>query len=118
MGLTIWDLDREFFIGPLKLADSEKKFATLRQILEMLRQTYCGKVGAEYMHIQIPEQKTWLQERMEPTRNQAPLERGRAAARAGARGGSRRVRAFSAHAIHRPEAVFAGRRRIRGRHSG
>ena len=75
-GLTIWDLDREFFIGPLKLADSEKKFCSLRQILEVLRQTYCGKVGAEYMHIQIPEEKLWLQERMEPTRNQAPLENG------------------------------------------
>ncbi len=73
-GLTIWDLDHEFFIGPLKLADPEKKFATLRQILETARQTYCGKIGTEYMHIQTPEEKSWLQERMEPSRNQAPLE--------------------------------------------
>ena len=34
---------------------------TLREILETLRQTYCGKIGAEYMYIQSPEQKTWLQ---------------------------------------------------------
>jgi 2-oxoglutarate dehydrogenase E1 component len=72
-GLTIWDLDREFYVGPLKVANQENKFASLREILETLRQTYCGKIGAEYMHIQIPEQKDWLQERMEPTHNQAPL---------------------------------------------
>ena len=72
-GLTIWDYDREFFIGPLKLADPAKKFTSLRQILEVLRVTYCGKIGAEYMHIQSPEEKHWLQERMEPNRNLAPL---------------------------------------------
>jgi 2-oxoglutarate dehydrogenase E1 component len=72
-GLTIWDYDREFFIGPLKLADPQKKYATLREILEVLRVTYCGKIGAEYMHIQSPEEKRWLQERMEPNRNLAPL---------------------------------------------
>jgi 2-oxoglutarate dehydrogenase E1 component len=74
-GLTIWDYDREFFVGPLKLADPKKKFATLREILEVLRVTYCGKIGAEYMHIQSPEEKHWLQERMEPNRNQAALSR-------------------------------------------
>jgi 2-oxoglutarate dehydrogenase E1 component len=74
-GLTIWDLDREFFIGPLKVDHNNKKFETLREIIERLRQTYCGKITCEFMHIQIPEQKLWLQERMEPTRNQAPLDR-------------------------------------------
>ena len=72
-GLTIWDYDRDFFVGPLKLADPNRKFASLREILEVLRVTYCGKLGAEYMHIQSPEEKHWLQERMEPNRNQAPL---------------------------------------------
>ncbi len=47
--------------------------STLREILETLRQTYCGKIGAEYMHIQIPEQKRWLQQRMEPQVNNWPL---------------------------------------------
>src|SRR5262249_14687638 len=34
---------------------------------------YCGKIGAEFMHIQSPGEKHWLQERMEPSRNQAPI---------------------------------------------
>jgi multifunctional 2-oxoglutarate metabolism enzyme len=79
-GLTIWDLDREFITGTLMSADEDlkdgapQKLATLRQILETLRQTYCGKIGCEFMNIQIPEQKRWLQLRMEPTGNRWPLD--------------------------------------------
>ena len=74
-GLTIWDLDREFLTGTLMSDDDEpQKIATLREILETLRQTYCGKIGCEYMNIQIPEQKRWLQLRMEPTGNRWPLD--------------------------------------------
>jgi 2-oxoglutarate dehydrogenase E1 component len=75
-GLTIWDLDREFLTGTLGEAIGEggtKPVATLREILETLRQTYCGKIGAEYMNIQVPEQKRWLQQRMEPETNSWPL---------------------------------------------
>ncbi|MGA2721021.1 MAG: multifunctional oxoglutarate decarboxylase/oxoglutarate dehydrogenase thiamine pyrophosphate-binding subunit/dihydrolipoyllysine-residue succinyltransferase subunit [Bryobacteraceae bacterium] len=77
-GLTIWDLDREFLTGSLGEAIGEsgpKPVATLREILETLRQTYCGKVGCEYMNIQVPEQKRWLQRRMEPEANNWPLGR-------------------------------------------
>ncbi|MCC7175793.1 MAG: multifunctional oxoglutarate decarboxylase/oxoglutarate dehydrogenase thiamine pyrophosphate-binding subunit/dihydrolipoyllysine-residue succinyltransferase subunit [Bryobacterales bacterium] len=77
-GLTIWDLDREFLTGSLGEAIGEgapQPLATLRQILETLRQTYCGKIGCEYMNIQHPEQKRWLQHRMEPEANNWPLER-------------------------------------------
>ena len=77
-GLTIWDLDREFLTGTLGHAIGEaapKPVATLREILEILRQTYCGKIGCEYMNIQHPEQKRWLQERMEPDANNWPLDR-------------------------------------------
>jgi 2-oxoglutarate dehydrogenase E1 component len=74
-GLTIWDLDREFLTGTLMSDDDEpQKVATLREILETLRQTYCGKIGCEYMNIQIPEQKRWLQLQMEPTGNRWPLD--------------------------------------------
>jgi multifunctional 2-oxoglutarate metabolism enzyme len=76
-GLTIWDLDREFFTGSLGEAIGDggpKPMASLREILETLRQTYCGKVGCEYMNIQVPEQKRWLQMRMEPEANNWPLE--------------------------------------------
>jgi 2-oxoglutarate decarboxylase len=77
-GLTIWDLDRPFITGTLAEAlgpGGPQPVATLREILETLRRTYCGKIGSEYMHIQIPEQKRWLQQRMEPQANQWPLER-------------------------------------------
>jgi len=72
-GLTIWDFDREFITGNLSLGGN-RSVATLRQILETLRQTYCGRIGCEYMHIQHPEEKRWLQERMEPQANNWPLE--------------------------------------------
>ncbi|HYY93120.1 MAG TPA: multifunctional oxoglutarate decarboxylase/oxoglutarate dehydrogenase thiamine pyrophosphate-binding subunit/dihydrolipoyllysine-residue succinyltransferase subunit, partial [Pyrinomonadaceae bacterium] len=59
-GLTIWDLDREFITGGL----GGKHNATLREILDILRRAYCGKVGSEYRHIQSKEQKVWLRERV------------------------------------------------------
>jgi 2-oxoglutarate dehydrogenase E1 component len=75
-GLTIWDLDREFLTGTLMSDEDEpQKVATLREILETLRQTYCGKIGCEYMNIQHPEEKRWLQHRMEPDSSHIPLEK-------------------------------------------
>ncbi|HVT43784.1 MAG TPA: multifunctional oxoglutarate decarboxylase/oxoglutarate dehydrogenase thiamine pyrophosphate-binding subunit/dihydrolipoyllysine-residue succinyltransferase subunit [Thermoanaerobaculia bacterium] len=68
--LTIWDLDREFGCGGL----CNRQTAKLRTVLDVLRETYCGKLGPEYMHIQEPIQKQWLRERMEPVRNGAPLD--------------------------------------------
>ncbi len=69
-GLTIWDLDREFICGGL----CGKATAKLRNILDTLRETYCGHIGPEYMHIQDTAQKKWLQNRMEPSRNMEPLD--------------------------------------------
>jgi 2-oxoglutarate decarboxylase len=69
-GLTIWDLDREFVCGGL----CGKSTSKLRDILDTLRETYAGKIGPEYMHIQNPEQKRWLQDRMEPSRNKQNLD--------------------------------------------
>jgi 2-oxoglutarate dehydrogenase E1 component len=59
-GLTIWDLDRNFITGGL----GGKESATLRDILDILRRAYCGKVGIEYRHIQSKEQKVWLREQI------------------------------------------------------
>ncbi|HEY0077353.1 MAG TPA: multifunctional oxoglutarate decarboxylase/oxoglutarate dehydrogenase thiamine pyrophosphate-binding subunit/dihydrolipoyllysine-residue succinyltransferase subunit [Pyrinomonadaceae bacterium] len=59
-GLTIWDLDREFITGGL----GGKESASLREILDVLRRAYCGKVGIEYRHIQSKEQKLWIRERI------------------------------------------------------
>jgi 2-oxoglutarate dehydrogenase E1 component len=60
-GLTLWDLDREFPTGGF----GGKPFAKLRSILGVLRDSYCRTVGIEYMHIQDPEQREWIQARVE-----------------------------------------------------
>src|SRR4030095_11016359 len=70
--LTLWDLDREFFGAGVVRG---KPIAPLRETLETLQDTYCRKVGVEYMHIADPEQKAWLQERFESTRNEAPISK-------------------------------------------
>ena len=64
-GLTIWDLDRHFYTDSLSHAFGARKQATLREMVDLLRETYCGKIGCEYMYIQRPEEKLWLQQRME-----------------------------------------------------
>ena len=60
-GLTIWDLDREFFTDGLAGRDQMK----LGDLLKVLRDAYCRKIGVEYMHIQEPDQKRWIQEQVE-----------------------------------------------------
>jgi len=60
-GLTLWDLDREFATGGF----GGKPVMALREILGVLRDSYCRTVGVEYMHIQDPEQRDWLQDRVE-----------------------------------------------------
>ncbi len=65
-GFTDADLDREIVLGGV--LGFEK--ATLRQLVDALKQTYCGKIGVEYMHVQDIKQREWLQNRIEPNRNQ------------------------------------------------
>jgi multifunctional 2-oxoglutarate metabolism enzyme len=60
-GLTLWDLEREFATGGF----GGKPRRLLREILGVLRDAYCRTVGLEYMHIQNPEERAWLQERVE-----------------------------------------------------
>ena len=60
-GLTLWDLDREFPTGGF----GGTQIAKLREILGVLRDSYCRTVGVEYMHIQDPEQRRWIQDRVE-----------------------------------------------------
>ena len=60
-GLTLWDLDRFFATGGF----GGEPFLKLRKILGVLRDSYCRTVGVEYMHIQDPEQREWLQARIE-----------------------------------------------------
>lgn len=60
-GLTLWDLDREFNVGGFQGKERMK----LRDVLSILRDSYCRHVGVEYMHILEPDQVKWLQERVE-----------------------------------------------------
>jgi len=60
------DWDRPIFIDYSLGLES----ATLRQIMRILTRTYCGRIGVEFMHIQDPEEKAWIQEHMESRRNQ------------------------------------------------
>jgi len=60
-GLTFWDLDREFVTGGF----GGKRSALLRDILGLLRDSYCRTVGIEYMHIQDPVQRKWMQDHVE-----------------------------------------------------
>jgi len=60
-GLTIWDLEREFPCSGI----GGRRSMRLRDILRALRDAYSRTVGLEYMHIQDPEQKAWIQERAE-----------------------------------------------------
>jgi 2-oxoglutarate dehydrogenase E1 component len=55
------DLDRPIFLDFVLGLET----ATAREILEILRRTYCGDVGVQYMHISDPDEKAWIQERIE-----------------------------------------------------
>ena len=60
-GFTEADLDREIFINNVL----GRERATLREIVRLLRETYCGAIGVEYMHIQVPAERQWIQQRFE-----------------------------------------------------
>ncbi|MBC9711279.1 multifunctional oxoglutarate decarboxylase/oxoglutarate dehydrogenase thiamine pyrophosphate-binding subunit/dihydrolipoyllysine-residue succinyltransferase subunit [Streptomyces sp. TRM66268-LWL] len=60
-GLTLWDLEREFAVGGF----AGKSMMKLRDILGVLRDSYCRTTGLEFMHIQDPKQRKWLQDRIE-----------------------------------------------------
>lgn len=50
-----------------------KPRATLREVLETMHETYCRETGVEFMHIQEPDERQWLIDRMEPCRNRPVL---------------------------------------------
>ena len=70
-GLTLWDLDREFATGSF---GGDRPFLKLRDILGILRDAYCRTIGIEYMHIQDPEQRAWVQARVENRADRMPRE--------------------------------------------
>ena len=60
-GLSLWDLDREFTTGGF----GGKPVMKLRRVLGILRDSYCRSIGIEYMYIANPEERKWIQEKME-----------------------------------------------------
>ncbi|MAM69189.1 MAG: 2-oxoglutarate dehydrogenase E1 component [Rhodospirillaceae bacterium] len=65
-GFSEADYDREIYIHD-RLGLGEK--APLRDIVERARETYCGHIGVEYMHITSPDEKIWIQDRIEGIHN-------------------------------------------------
>lgn len=70
-GLSVHDLGTEFdtstFVGPRHMA--------LGELYRALADTYCGSIGTEYMHIPSPEEREWIQHRIEAVRGQPKLEK-------------------------------------------
>ncbi|MFH0729831.1 MAG: 2-oxoglutarate dehydrogenase E1 component [Pseudomonadota bacterium] len=66
---TTADMDRSFFTN---LFPGQRQ-ARLKEILSALKETYCRSIGVEYMHLQDPAERKWLQGRMEPERNRPKL---------------------------------------------
>ena len=69
-GLTEADLDKTFY--PLRFPQQS---ASLSDIIALLRETYCGEIGVEFMHIQDPVKRDWLKQRMEGNRNRPDYSR-------------------------------------------
>jgi 2-oxoglutarate dehydrogenase E1 component len=60
-GFTEPDFDRPIFLDMVLGLE----FATIREMLDILRRTYCSTLGVEFMHISDPAEKAWIQERIE-----------------------------------------------------
>jgi len=69
-GLSLWDLDREFTTGGF----GGKSFMKLRRILGILRDSYCRTVGVEYMYMENPVERKWMQEHVEVGFPRTPRE--------------------------------------------
>ncbi len=69
-GLSPAELEEIFSTGTLFFGESTAK---LREIVDLLEQTYCASIGAEYMHIVQASEQLWVQQRLESVRAKAPL---------------------------------------------
>ncbi|MCG8916092.1 multifunctional oxoglutarate decarboxylase/oxoglutarate dehydrogenase thiamine pyrophosphate-binding subunit/dihydrolipoyllysine-residue succinyltransferase subunit [Actinokineospora sp. PR83] len=67
-GLTLWDLDREFPVGGF----AGKERMKLRDVLGVLRDSYCRTVGVEYTYILDPAERRWIQDRVEVAHEKPP----------------------------------------------
>ena len=105
--LTLWDLDRTFPVGGFAGHQRMK----LRDILGVLRDSYCRRIGIEYMHIQDPEERRWIQDRVE--RRYTKLIAGGAAPRPGPAQRGRGLRDLPADQVRGAEAILTRGQRER-----
>ena len=70
LDLTQEDLDAKFYAKGL----IENHRASLKDIINTLKEIYCRSIGVEFMHLQDPDERKWLQDRMEPVRNKPDLK--------------------------------------------
>ena len=108
-GFTEADFDRKIFLD--KVLGLE--FATLREIVAILRRTYSETLGVEFMHISNPAEKGWLQERIEGKDKEIAFHPRRQARDPQQAGRSRRLREILRRQIHRHQALWPRRRRSR-----
>ena len=65
-GFTSADYNRKIFLNNVLGLE----YATLKEILDTLKKTYCGTIGVEFTHLSDPKEKAWIQERIESRKNQ------------------------------------------------
>ena len=68
--LAVEDLDTQFYAESL----INNHRASLKDIIRILKETYCRSIGVEFMHLQDPDERRWLQDRMEPRQNRPDLK--------------------------------------------
>jgi 2-oxoglutarate dehydrogenase E1 component len=75
LALSAFDLDLSDLDKTFHTRRFMKQTATLREIVQVLRSTYCGSTGVEFMYIQDPAERQWLIDRMEPSCNRGDFSR-------------------------------------------
>ena len=76
LALSAFDLDESDLETVFHTRRFMQKSARLREILAVMRETYCRSIGVEFMHIQEPAERQWLIDRMEPVRNRSDFTPG------------------------------------------
>ena len=74
LDLSMFDLSAEDLGLSFHTRIPDLGFTSLSNIIDSLKETYCRSIGVEYMHLQDPAERRWLQDRMEPNRNRPNLD--------------------------------------------
>ncbi len=75
LDLSVFELSPEDLKDRFHVHIGDLQEANLAEIVEALKETYCRSTGVEYMHLQDPDERQWLIDRMEPSRNRPELSR-------------------------------------------